>query len=256
MTQAFHRRADDHEAKVAPGFEAEEQQRSHEETDMGLLDILSGMQNGPRGQRQPGNTTGHSSSGGGLSPIMMALLGLLAYKALKGRGGQVAAPAGRGGPAALPPGGVANADHPAGGTLGDLLGGLFGGKPGGAPNAAGGKPGGSLSDLIPGGLGGLLGGAAAGTVLSGGLGNILKELQDSGHGRAAQSWVGTGPNQDIAPHDLANALGNDTLTALSEQTGMTQQDLLTGLSQHLPDLIDQLTPNGRLPTNEEASRMM
>ena len=222
---------------------------------MGLLDILNGMQNGPRGQRQPGNTTGHSSSGGGLSPIMMALLGLLAYKALKGRGGQVAAPAGRGGPAALPPGGVANADHP-GGTLGDVLGGLFGGKPGGAPNAAGGKPGGSLSDLIPGGLGGLLGGAAAGTVLSGALGNILKELQDSGHGRAAQSWVGTGPNQDIAPHDLANALGSDTLTALSGQTGMTQQDLLAGLSQYLPDLIDQLTPNGRLPTSEEASRMM
>src|SRR5262249_17935027 len=84
----------------------------------------------------------------------------------------------------------------------------------------GAKPGGSLSDLFPGGLGSVLGGAAAGSVLSGGLGNIIKELQDSGHGRVAQSWVGTGPNEEIAPKDLANALGSDTLNTLSKQTGL------------------------------------
>lgn len=138
------------------------------------------------------------------------------------------------------------------------LGGLFGGKPGTMPRgtATGAKPSGSLSDLFPGGLGSVLGGAAAGSVLSGGLGNILKELQESGHGRVAQSWVGTGPNEDIAPKELANALGSDTLNTLSQQTGMSMNDLLAGLSQHLPDLIDQLTPNGRLPTEQEAARMV
>jgi uncharacterized protein YidB (DUF937 family) len=110
--------------------------------------------------------------------------------------------------------------------------------------------------MIPGGLGGLLGGAAAGSVLSGGLGNLIKELQQGGQGRAAQSWVSTGPNEEIAPHDLANALGSDTLESLSRQTGMGQDDLLAGLSQYLPDLVDQLTPNGRLPTEEEASRLV
>ena len=92
--------------------------------------------------------------------------------------------------------------------------------------------------------------------MSGGLGNLIKEFQDSGHGRAAQSWVGTGPNQKIAPNELASALGNDTIDALSQQTGVGREDLLAGLSQHLPDLIDQLTPNGRLPTEEEAARMI
>ena len=136
------------------------------------------------------------------------------------------------------------------------------GSSGGRPTSrrtnvpAGAKPGGSLSDLIPGGLGGLLGGAAAGSVLSGGLGNLIKELQEGGHGRVAQSWVGTGPNQDIAPQHLADALGSDTLDALSQHTGMGRADLLAGLSQHLPDLIDQLTPNGRLPSEEEAHRMV
>jgi hypothetical protein len=51
---------------------------------MGLRDIIQGMKNGPRGQPQPSS----SGSGGGMSRIMMALLGLLAYKAFKGSGGQ------------------------------------------------------------------------------------------------------------------------------------------------------------------------
>ena len=205
---------------------------------MGLLDILNGMQNGPRGQRQPDSS---GASSGGMSPIMIALLGLLAYKAIKGSGGQPA------------PGRTVDAGD-RGGGLGDLLGGLLGGQPSGMPNRA--PTGGGLADMIPGGLGGLLGGAAAGSVLSGGLGNLLKEFQQSGQGRAAQSWVGTGPNQEIAPDDLANAVGLDTLDTLSRQTGMGRDDLLAGLSQHLPDLVDQLTPNGRLPTEEEASRLV
>jgi uncharacterized protein YidB (DUF937 family) len=217
---------------------------------MGLADVLTGMMNGPRGQRQPS-----SGGGGGMSPIMIALLGLLAYKAFKGRGGQTAPSGGVGQTGRLPPGGTTSAGG-SGGDLGDILGGLFGGKPGSMPSGSGAKPGGSLSDLFPGGLGGVLGGAAAGSVLSGGLGNIIKELQDGGHGRVAQSWVGTGPNEEIAPKDLANALGSDTLNALSKQTGLSVDELLAGLSQHLPDLVDQLTPNGRLPTHEEAARMV
>ena len=217
---------------------------------MGLADVLTGMMNGPRGQRQPS-----SGGGGGMSPIMMALLGLLAYKAFKGRGGQAAPSGGVGQTGRIPPGTPVSAGT-SGGGLEDILGGLFGGKPGSMPTGTGAKPGGSLSDLFPGGLGSVLGGAAAGSVLSGGLGNIIKELQDSGHGRAAQSWVGTGPNEEIAPKELANALGSDTLNTLSKQTGLSVDDLLAGLSQHLPDLVDQLTPNGRLPTHEEAARMV
>jgi len=217
---------------------------------MGLLDILNGMQNGPRGRPQPG--TGSGSGSGGMSPLTMALLGLLAYKALKHFGGsQSATPAGTGRPPSLPPGGTVTAGQPGGG-LGDVLGGLLGGK----SVPAGGKPGASLNELFPGGLGGLLGGAAAGSVLSGGLGNLIKGFQDSGHGHAAESWVGTGPNKEIAPNDLADALGNDTLDTLSQRTGMGQNELLEALRHQLPGFVDQLTPHGRIPTEEEASRMV
>src|SRR5215468_6065639 len=114
----------------------------------------------------------------------------------------------------------------------------------------------AAGDLLRGTLGGLLGGAAAGTVLNGGLGGLLKQLQESGQGDVARSWVGSGPNNTISQGDLANALGTDTLDELSEQTGMNRGDLLSGLSQHLPRFVDQLTPDGRLPTEEEAHRMV
>src|SRR5919109_500240 len=179
---------------------------------MSLRDVLTGIQNGPRGARQP------SSGGGGISPLVLALLGLLAYKAFKGRGSQTpAAPDQR-----LPQGGTTAA------------------------------PGGGLGDL----LGGLLGGTAAGSVVSGGLGNLIRDLQNGGQGDVADSWVRPGPNRQIAPGDLAHALGGDTLDALSRQTGMDRDQLLEGLSQHLPEFVDQLTPQGRLPTEEEASRMV
>jgi uncharacterized protein YidB (DUF937 family) len=201
---------------------------------MGLLDVLNGMQNGPGGQR---------SSGGGMSPMTMALLGLLAYKALKSSGGLGNVLGGQTAPGINP-------GSPGGGGLGNILGGLFGGGSGG------GAPGGNLGGLIPGGLGGLLGGAGAGSVLSGGLGNLIKDLQSNGQGHVAQSWVANGPNQPITPESLEAAAGADTLDALAKQTGMNRDELVSGLTQQLPALVDHLTPDGRVPTQEEAALMV
>ena len=237
---------------------------------MGLMDILNGMQNGPRGQRQP---TPPGQGGGGMSPIMMALLGLLAYKAMKGFGGSGAPPAPppplRCRPARAPRKAAADwvtfsaacwADRaaaqaaPAHPAVADSA------TSSAACSAAASSPaewpaaappgGGGLGDI----LGGMLGGAAAGSVLNGGLGQVLQDLQRSGQGRTAQSWVGRGENENIAPDDLANALGADTISALTQQTGLPRDELLQGLSQNLPDFVDQLTPDGRLPTEEEAQR--
>jgi uncharacterized protein YidB (DUF937 family) len=195
---------------------------------MGLLDVLNGMQNGPRGPSNPS-----AQSGGGMSPMTMAILGLLAFKAVKhftsSQPGAAPAPS---------PGGSANA-APAGGGIG--------GGPGGA------LAGGGLGDLLKGGLGGLLAGGAAGSVISGGLGDLVKQLQQNGHGDTANSWVSPGPNKPISPGDLANALGADQIGMLSSQSGLSREDLLAGLSQHLPDVINHLTPDGRLPTESELS---
>ena len=106
----------------------------------------------------------------------------------------------------------------------------------------GGGFGGGLGGLLQGGLGGLLAGGAGGSVLSGGLGDLLNQLQQAGHGDAAQSWVGTGPNKNISPDDLGKALGDDTVGSLAEQAGLSKVELLDGMSQQLPQLVDQMTP--------------
>lgn len=179
---------------------------------MGLMDVLNGMQNGPHGT--PGK--------GGMSPMTMALLGLLAFKAVKSlSGGTQAAPS-------TAPGA------------------------GASPGAAGGGTGSGLGGL----LGGFMGGGVAGSTLSSGLGDLVKQFEQGGQGSVANSWVDSGPNKAISPNDLANVLGEDRIRELSSLSGMSRDDLLNGLSEQLPGLIDHLTPNGRLPTPQEVGRML
>jgi uncharacterized protein YidB (DUF937 family) len=194
-----------------------------QEATMGLLDVLNGMQNGPRGPSNPS-----PQSGGGMSPMTMAILALLAYKAVKHYGGSQ--------PGAAP----AQAPSPSPSVNAGL------------PGGAGGS-GGGLGDLLKGGLGGLLAGGAAGSVISGGLGDLLKQFQQNGQGEVANSWVSPGPNKSISTGDLAKALGADQIDNLASQSGLSRDELLTGLSQHLPDVINHLTPDGRLPTESELS---
>ena len=189
---------------------------------MGLLDVLNGMQQGPRGPSDP-----NAQSSGGMSPLTMAILGLLAWKAVKHFSGNQ--------PDASP------APAPSSGNSVNT------GLPGG------GGMGGGLGDLLKGGLGGLLAGGAAGSVISGGLGDLLKQFQQNGQGDTANSWVGPGPNKQISPGDLATALGADQIDTLASQSGLSRDELLTGLSRHLPEAIDHLTPQGRLPTESELS---
>ena len=147
---------------------------------MGIFDMLGG----PRRRS------------GGMSPVMMGLLGLLAYRTLKGKG-----------------------------RLADML------RTG--PDATG------------------AGGPLSGGELGGGLKDLLDRFRQSGQGTKAESWVAKGPNDPIAPDELEAALGEERIQWLMEQTGMPRDQLLAGLSNDLPDAIDQLTPEGRLPTEAE-----
>ena len=145
------------------------------------------------------NLQGGGRRVGGMSPIQMGVLGLLAYKALKGKGG---------------------------------LAGMLGS--GQSPDSSGGP---------------LSGGA-----LGGGLKDLLDRFRQSGQEDKAQSWVSKGSNQPIAPQELEQSLGEERIQWLMEQTGLPRDQLLSGLSNELPDAIDELTPDGHVPTDEELSR--
>lgn len=185
---------------------------------MGLFDVLNGMQNGPRGNRG-----GMMGGGGGMSPITMAVLGLLAYKAVKSFGGSQPTPTG---PATA--GAVAN---------------------GAAPQS-----GGNFGDWLKNGLGGLLGAGPAAS-LSGGLADLVKQFQQGGQGAVADSWVSKGDNRPIPLSDLKKVLTAEQVEVLARQAGMSREELLEALSEHLPKTVDALTPEGRLPTEQEMLRL-
>lgn len=123
--------------------------------------------------------------------------------------------------------------------IAEMLGGI--GKGTSTPQGQGG-----LSGIL-GQLTGSAGAASAGGFLSGGLGELVERFKQSGQGAAADSWVGSGPNQQIAPPQLEQAIGPDVLDTLSKETGLSREELLARLSRELPDAVDKYTPQGRLP---------
>ncbi|MBV9077187.1 MAG: DUF937 domain-containing protein [Methylobacteriaceae bacterium] len=112
--------------------------------------------------------------------------------------------------------------------------------------------------LLDGVLGGAVGAEMATVVNSliqqhGGVQGIVTQLEQQGLGNTVRSWIGTGPNQSISPDELSSALGPETVDELSQTTGLDRGSLLSQLSHALPQVVDGLTPNGRVPDEHEES---
>ncbi len=195
---------------------------------MGLLDVLNGMQNGPRGPSAP-STSSDSSSGGGMSPITMAIMALLAWKAVKHfSGGQPGATAPDPRPAQAPPL-PGNVDRePARRSRWRRSRRSAQGRP---RRPARGRRSRHRAQRRP--------------------RRSAQSIAAEGPWRRGQFLVSNGPNKQISPGDLANALGADQIDSLASQSGLSRDQLLQGLSQYLPDAINHLTPDGRLPSGDE-----
>ena len=164
---------------------------------------------------------------------MTALLGLVAMAGYQHRD-KISEMLGNGGTVGTPSSGTS-------GGLGGLLGGMLGGGAGGGGAGAS-------------GLGGLLSSFGGGSdhsesdrLVGGGLSELTKHFRQNGHAETVDSWVGTGSNRDVAPRDLEQAIGSDTIDDLTEQTGLSREELLARLSRELPKAVDQYTPEGRIP---------
>jgi uncharacterized protein YidB (DUF937 family) len=113
-------------------------------------------------------------------------------------------------------------------------------------SATSGQPAGAR-DSLSGILGGLVGGGGVGSLLNGGIGELLEHFKQNGQGDAAQSWINQGPNREVTAPELQQAIGPDVLQKLEQQTGLSQQEILGRLSRELPTAVDKYTPDGRLP---------
>jgi uncharacterized protein YidB (DUF937 family) len=115
------------------------------------------------------------------------------------------------------------------------------------PAAASGTPGQQLPPLLQ-----SLGAAP----LAQGLNDLMKDFQHKGFGETVKSWIETGPNKPVSTPQLEEALGPDKIAWLMQQTGLSREALLEGLSRELPTAVDQLTPDGRVPTEQEAAQRL
>ncbi|AWB19625.1 DUF937 domain-containing protein [Methylobacterium currus] len=239
---------------------------------MGLLDQVIGsvLGNVLGGGGRPGDHQGgnHGGGSGAMSPLVKALLMLLAAKAMQGGFGDIFGGGRRPAPQSGPEDGYApdprgydtpdprddaprsrrgeDPDNP----YSDLAGMLDG--PGGAapPSPAGG---GGVQNPFDQGAGpySRLDREQPEDAAGGGLDQLIDRFRRGGLGEMIESWIGPGHNRPIQPQQLAQALGPDTVETLSRQTGMDRNDLLAQLAQVLPGVIDGLTPQGRRPNHDE-----
>lgn len=132
------------------------------------------------------------------------------------------------------------------GLLDSVIGALAGAQGGSGAGAGGGQA--QLIQIVLGMLaqaGGGSGGAANGGL--GGLGELVSRMQQGGLGDVVGSWIGTGQNLPISGDQLGSVLGPDALAQIAAQLGLSHGDAADQLSQVLPQVVDHLTPQGRLP---------
>ena len=86
---------------------------------------------------------------------------------------------------------------------------------------------------------------------SGGLQGLLQKMQQSGYGSQVQSWIGTGQNMPITPDVLAEILGQDRMRDMVQQLGMSREDVAGRMSQALPEVVDRMTPQGRISDDQD-----
>jgi len=107
-------------------------------------------------------------------------------------------------------------------------------------------------------LGGLLGSLTGNGAVQGGLAGLLEQLQAGGLGDQVKSWIAQGTNLPVSADQIASALGGagGTLGQLAQSLGLNHGDLAGQLAQHLPQLVDHLTPDGQMPSNDSLSRLL
>jgi len=172
------------------------------------------------------------------NPLLGQILGSVFANAMRGRA--------RGGPFA---GGLGTGG---GGGLGDLLGGMLGrgSSMGGQGVPIGGRAGGGF-----GGRGALLALmlplAMQWVQRNGGIGAVLDRFKQKGYRPQADSWVATGPNHMLDPGAVDDVIGSDELSRLAQQLGVPQEEIASGFAEILPEMVDQLSPQGQIPAEAD-----
>ena len=126
-------------------------------------------------------------------------------------------------------------------SLPGVLGGILGGS-GGAGGGSGALGNPMLRMLLP---------AVASLLANGGLTKLLSGLRSNGKEEEADSWLAKGENRPVAGKDVRNAVGEEDIARIAEKLGVSEDEAADAVAQVLPDVVDQVSPNGELPPDDE-----
>ena len=105
-------------------------------------------------------------------------------------------------------------------------------------------------------IGQMFGSGGSGRNLSEGLGTLVDRFRNAGQAAKADSWISTEANRELEPDELEKAIGDDTIDELSRKTGLSRAELVKRLTAALPETVNRFTPEGRLPSETEAQRLI
>jgi len=89
---------------------------------------------------------------------------------------------------------------------------------------------------------------------NGGIGGILDKFKAGGLGDAAASWVSLGENLPVSADQVASVFGNSAITDLAAKFGISPDVLTSQIAQHLPEVINKVTPSGTV--SEESGNLL
>jgi uncharacterized protein YidB (DUF937 family) len=141
------------------------------------------------------------------------------------------------------------------GLIGEILGSALGGR---QPQGRAQDPLSSILGSLSGGNSGTGGNLLLQLVLAmlqqnGGLGGALGRMRERGLGEQAESWIGTGPNMGVSPNQLEEVFGSATIDDIAARLGLSHDQAGSAMSQVFPEVVNQLTPQGRVTSESEDS---
>ncbi|MDH3267673.1 MAG: YidB family protein [Ignavibacteria bacterium] len=85
---------------------------------------------------------------------------------------------------------------------------------------------------------------------SGGLSGLIQKFTSNGLGDVVNSWVGTGEKLPISADQISKVLGPDIIKNIAEKTGLDTNAVTGQLTTLLPQAINKLTPDGKIPEGD------
>jgi uncharacterized protein YidB (DUF937 family) len=89
---------------------------------------------------------------------------------------------------------------------------------------------------------------------TGGLSGLAQMFKEKGLGDTISSWISTGQNMPVSADQIKQALGADKVQEISQNVGVSEEETSTGLASLLPEIIDKLTPDGKVPESDMISQ--